>query len=304
MKFGFLLLFFALGCKKPSESVETKPLPKPEPTATPAPAKGTIALQNHGKGHRLLDGTQLSTMKPDYEDEEHRAFKLERFFPDAGADEYSVTGEKGVRVVLPVPHKPEDPIPVLAINRKGDVVASMLSGSAPFPEYHGKGGRLSRPGDPLPHLVGVTRVNAVAQGEVHDKPPEPRDAGGEEMDAAAAEHKIEVRLGGATLATWTLESLADTHKIQERGAAKGARDTWSLRELVSGKAPKNARVTGLFGRGGRKLPLSQKDWNDSAKIPVLRINRRGEFKFQWMRGDGGAADGDELRDVRGIELSP
>jgi hypothetical protein len=34
----------------------------------------------------------------------------------------------------------------------------MVAPGDPFPAYHGQGRRLSRPGDPLPRVGGVTRI--------------------------------------------------------------------------------------------------------------------------------------------------
>jgi hypothetical protein len=44
------------------------------------------------------------------------------------------------------------------LNRRGDLVATMLAPNAPFPPFHGAGGRLGRPGDTTPHVPGVVRI--------------------------------------------------------------------------------------------------------------------------------------------------
>jgi hypothetical protein len=53
---------------------------------------------------------------------------------------------------------PDDFQPVLQVSRRGEVVATMVDPKAPFPEYHGRGGRLGRTGDPLPRVSGVTAI--------------------------------------------------------------------------------------------------------------------------------------------------
>jgi hypothetical protein len=51
-----------------------------------------------------------------------------------------------------------DAQPALMLNRRGDLVATMLAPNAPFPPFHGAGGRLGRPGDTTPHVPGVVRI--------------------------------------------------------------------------------------------------------------------------------------------------
>jgi hypothetical protein len=47
---------------------------------------------------------------------------------------------------------------VLFLTRRGEVIASTIDPKAPFPAYHGRGGRLHRAGDQLPHVGPVAKL--------------------------------------------------------------------------------------------------------------------------------------------------
>jgi hypothetical protein len=59
---------------------------------------------------------------------------------------------------MPAPASPDAPVPTLSLNRRGEVIVGLVAPDDPFPGYHGRGGRLSRPGDPLPHLAGPLKL--------------------------------------------------------------------------------------------------------------------------------------------------
>ncbi|HWE30154.1 MAG TPA: hypothetical protein VHB97_19240, partial [Polyangia bacterium] len=72
--------------------------------------------------------------------------------------EFVVTGAPSAALVLTQPAAPADPQPALMLNRRAELVATMLTPNAPFPSFHGAGGRLGRPGDTVPHVPGVVRI--------------------------------------------------------------------------------------------------------------------------------------------------
>jgi hypothetical protein len=88
--------------------------------------------------------------------------------------------------------------------------------------------------------------------------------------------------------------------------ADGAdKDAWSLRDLAHALVGPHARVTGAADGGGTKVKIAKKDWADPKKTPVLRINRRGMYKIEWVDKDGSLTPNDEdVRDVRSVEVSP
>jgi hypothetical protein len=47
---------------------------------------------------------------------------------------------------------------VLYLTRRGEMAAAVIDSADPFPDYHGQGGRLRRPGDPLPRVLPVSEL--------------------------------------------------------------------------------------------------------------------------------------------------
>jgi len=56
--------------------------------------------------------------------------------PRSGGDGHRRTGEKGVTVTLHQPKTDKDPLAVLAVSKRGDVIAAMVEADDPFPPYH------------------------------------------------------------------------------------------------------------------------------------------------------------------------
>lgn len=159
------LLFLALAlaaCKSQSDQNESKRMPKPPPPASAeAPAQLHIDVDCKGKPCDPIDAAKLASTKPDFADGEHRAWRVETLVGLAGPHDgvvIAVTGDKGVTITLTTPKTDKDPVPVLVVTRRGEVIAAMVERDDPFPAYHGHGGRLGRRGDPLPRITGVTKI--------------------------------------------------------------------------------------------------------------------------------------------------
>lgn len=159
-----LMLAFvtANGCTKASESSDAKRMPKPPPGPIADGAQEVrVAVDVDGVAQPAIDGAKLAATPPDFKDEEHRAWRIGTLLGAIAArpgTTITVTGPKEVAVTMKNPSAPNDPIPVFSVNRRGDVIAELVSPDQPFPAYHGQGGRLSRPGDPMPRIVGVTKI--------------------------------------------------------------------------------------------------------------------------------------------------
>ena len=166
------LALLATGCTKASESQDAKRTPKPPPVVSAEPVTPVhIDVEIDGKPAPAIDAARLATVKPDFEDEERRAWKIVTLLgPAADRDGVSiaVTGEKGLALVAKPPRAASDPIPVLTTNRRGDPHFALVPANEPFPAYHGRGGRLARPGDPLPRISGVTRIAVSMDGAAKD----------------------------------------------------------------------------------------------------------------------------------------
>lgn len=81
---------------------------------------------------------------------------------------------------------------------------------------------------------------------------------------------------------------------------EGARDAFPLRVLVRALVGPTARVTALVGEEGRTVAISPAAWDDERRVPVLKVNRKGQLKLQWTDGEGLPAEGEELRKVQRI----
>jgi hypothetical protein len=154
------LALFA-GCQCDSLNEDRK-MPKPAPPPSAAPDTTLhIAVTVKGTPRAPIDGAMLAARKPDFEDSERRAWRLVELLGIAGEAPISVTGERGVTVVLQTDPDADAaaPVPVLIMSRRGEVLAAMVDPAEPFPPYHGQGGRRGRRGDPLPRIGGVTRID-------------------------------------------------------------------------------------------------------------------------------------------------
>jgi hypothetical protein len=121
----------------------------------PPPPHAALQMQITVEGAAPIDAARLSGLKPDYEDSEHRAWKLATLLGDHAL--FTVTGENDVMVQFRrAPEK--EPQPALMLTRRGEPVALLIDPADPFPSYHGQGRRLGRPGDPMPRIAGVKKI--------------------------------------------------------------------------------------------------------------------------------------------------
>jgi hypothetical protein len=286
------------GCGSSTEADDGKRMPKPPPP--PGVASGAAVVAVHidveidGQTASPIDVAQLNAVKPDFMDEEHRAWKLTTLL-GAPADRegalFHAVGDKGVTIVLPRPRSKSDPIPALVVTRRGEPVVAMVSAEEPFPSYHGRGGRLHRPGDPLPRITGVTRIRVTIEQD-----------GGAMTKPAPLASPIHVRIAGRAEESWSAETLARVRELPPEAGAGSGRDAWSLRDLVSSLVGPNARVTAVEGEGGKRA-IEKAAWEDTTRIPILRANRDGGVKFRWIERDGTLGEA-EVRNVRGIDVEP
>jgi hypothetical protein len=161
-RLAWLLLVGVAACSKPSESTDARRSPRPPPSASPAiPAGVHVDVEIDGAPAAAIDASRLGAIKPDFSNDEHRVWRIATLVGPAAARPGGVIaaiGESGVTLEMPVPQAATDSIPTLSLNRRGDVVVGLVAADDPFPDYHGRGGRLNRPGDRLPRLYGPTRI--------------------------------------------------------------------------------------------------------------------------------------------------
>jgi hypothetical protein len=169
---ALLLLLAVAGCQRSGEPPplnEGKRMPKaPPPPDGGIPPELSIAVELNGKPAPPIDARKLESTPPDYVQGPLRAWDIRSLLGPGGKDLLpgtliAVTGEQGITVDLPIFSGREE-VPVLTITRRGELVAALVSRTDPFPAYHGQGGRLERPGDPLPRVGEVTRIRVHVGG--------------------------------------------------------------------------------------------------------------------------------------------
>jgi hypothetical protein len=121
----------ACACSKLSDTTDAKRSPKPPPSANvTVPAALRIEIEVDGAPAPVLDAARLSGMTPDFSDDEHRAWRLTTLVGPAGSRPgvvIAVLGDKGLGLEMHPTAAPADPVPVLSLNRRGEVVPSRTS---------------------------------------------------------------------------------------------------------------------------------------------------------------------------------
>ncbi len=160
-----VLLAFAIGglgagCQKASDATQAKRMPQPPPAREISVPDGLhIDVIIGEKPAPPIDAARLRALAPEFADSERRARKLTTLVGGAApGTEFVISGAPAAGLVLTQPASATEPQPVLMLNRRGDLVATMVAPNAPFPQFHGAGGRLGRPGDATPHIPGVVRI--------------------------------------------------------------------------------------------------------------------------------------------------
>jgi hypothetical protein len=149
------------GCGDASEEAKVKRTPAlPPPAEVDIPAALAIAVTVDGAAAPAITADRLRAEPADFTSPEHRAWRLTKLVPalDQPGAAIEARGPTGVSIRLDRPADAAAMQPVLFLTRRGDVVVALVDPKDPFPDYHGQGGRLRRPGDPLPRLSPVTAL--------------------------------------------------------------------------------------------------------------------------------------------------
>jgi hypothetical protein len=302
-----------LACQDAGRESAAKRMPAtPPPPQASIPAGLQIAVEVDGRPAAAIDAARLAALRPDYEQGEHRAWKLASLLGAPFGEPGSVVeavGASGIAVLLRPAASETEPQPVLALTRRGEVAAALVAPADPFPDYHGQGGRLRRPGDPLPRITPVTALKVVSRGQGGG------GGGGGGGGAGAGAPPAADTADPAVLAKLTLT--IDGHPVPGYDAALVARiatrrvladgeerRAWSLRDIAEAAAP-GARAVAVVGEGGKRVPLDPSAWADRAQTPTLRTNRRGtSVKFGWVvEATGMSRPETELREITAVELT-
>jgi hypothetical protein len=156
-----LVIALALvGCSRASDEGRTKHWQdKPPPSEVAVPANISIEVSVDGAARPPITSATLGRIKPDFADEDRRAWLITTLIADAApaGSRVEASGPSGVSLELAHP-TPAGLEPVLFLTRRGGVTFSEIDPKDPFPRYHGQGGRLHRAGDSMPRIAPVTRL--------------------------------------------------------------------------------------------------------------------------------------------------
>jgi len=147
-------------CSRASQEGEAKQWATPPPGKDIAiPANLLIAVTLDGVALPEITGDRLRQTRPDFADDEHKAWLIPTLVPEARPAGSSIEAMSGTGVSVKFAHPTAEGLePVLFLTRRGDVIVSALDPKEPFPRYHGQGGRLRRAGDPMPRVSPVARL--------------------------------------------------------------------------------------------------------------------------------------------------
>jgi len=159
MRWAFALCLLS-GCSRASTEGEAKQWAAPPPGKDIAiPASLDIAVTVNGTPHGEITRDMLRGIKPDFADDDHRAWLITELIPEARVPGSTIEAVSSaginVKFMRSSGHGFE---PALFLTRRGDVIVAAVDPKDPFPRYHGQGGRLRRAGDPMPHVSAVARV--------------------------------------------------------------------------------------------------------------------------------------------------
>lgn len=157
--FAIAVALALTGCSKASNESEAKQWAEPPPGKdVPIPEKLAIELVVDGAPRPKITAQTLIAAKPDFIDEERKAWRISTLVRDAGPPgTVEASSPAGVSVKFEHPTS-EGLEPVLYLTRRGEVIVAALDPKDPFPRYHGQGGRLHRAGDQMPRVAPVSKL--------------------------------------------------------------------------------------------------------------------------------------------------
>jgi hypothetical protein len=281
-----------LACSKPGDDSEAKrsPIPEPPPGAT-VPKDLSVPVESAGEVVYTLTTAILEERKPDFKDEERQAWRLdlllgEKLFPKGSLLE--AEGADGVGISMHRPEKEDDPLPVVVLTRRSEVVAAIVKASNPFPDYHGQGGRLHRPGDPMPRLLTPVVKLRVLLGTASAPESSPNVG------------NLRLQIGDNPPNKISAKLIASLPSSKVMGDSGGERTRWNLRDLVKAAGGEKAALTKVVGDG--EVEISAEQWADAKLRPVLQENRRGELKFHWLDKKSNALEEGSIRAVELLQM--
>lgn len=297
MRIAVSLLAFgamSVGCSKPGEDSEAKrtPIPEPAPDVV-VPTDWFVPVEVAGANVRNLDASALNASEADYSADDRKAWRLDKLLSDSEFPAGSLIeaiGSDGVGIAMRRPSGDDAPVPVIVLTRRGEVVAAAVKASDPFPDFHGQGGRLKRPGDPFPRLISPLAKLRISDSGTQVLP----------QDGAATMKSLRIQIGdnppnaisASVLATVPSSTVAD-----ESGKQK---TLWNVRDLLDAAVGESSKLVSV--QGDETLEVTAEQWADMTIRPILQMNRRGQLKFHWQKGTALAEGQAAVHSVRVLKV--
>ncbi|HEY1546182.1 MAG TPA: hypothetical protein VGG28_00110, partial [Kofleriaceae bacterium] len=155
-------------CGKADDQTKLMQEPAP-PNQVEPPADLAIAVSIDGSAVSPIVAATLRSVKPDFVDAERRAWLIPTLVAGAAPAGSIVEASSPNGVSVKLVHPTSDGLePVLFLTRRGEVIVSAVDPRDPFPDYHGRGGRLHRAGDSVPHVAPVARIAITHDSQLRD----------------------------------------------------------------------------------------------------------------------------------------
>ncbi|HUH02723.1 MAG TPA: hypothetical protein VML75_12075 [Kofleriaceae bacterium] len=248
----FLCVGLALGCGKKREQ---------EPATAPAPEAGAVAV--------LRDGTPVATLPAAAFAAEQPLASVTELGPPGEWRLVTGRGEGGRELYIRDPARAYDGHTIkLYRDQRGQPAVGVFRNPRPTTPRQLEG----LAGAPVIYLTGVASIDVRTQKE--DLP-------------AAKEPSLELRVPGTggpiTLEGTQLQALAALEPPDRRESSTG----WSLADVIgAGHALDGAPAVQLIGEGGATLDIPAGALTDPTQILLLKLNRRGQYRFKWWKREG------------------
>jgi hypothetical protein len=154
-----LVLLAGVACSKPSEENEAKTWPKQPPQPSKditIPSDLSITVTVDGSPKPAITADTLKAIKPDFADSDRKAWRIPSLVAGTSSTG-SVEASSPSGISVKFAHATHEP--VLFLTRRGEVIVAAVDPKDPFPGHHGQGGRLHRPGDSMPRVEKVSKLD-------------------------------------------------------------------------------------------------------------------------------------------------
>jgi len=294
---GVLFLVSILACSNTDASSARRSPVAPPPLEVEIPKNLIIPVDIDGVRVEPISYEKLKEINPHYQDSDRSAWRLTEVLGEAFQRRGGVVeamGLSGVGIRMRTQTSDKSAQPVLFLTRRGDIIATSIDPADPFPQFHGRGGRLRRPGDPHPRISPVTRLR-VTLGETKNNRKR------EQSHSFFALLGMEVRIDEKRSRV-NKKVLLSLPALSIQGDAGDKRTAWSVRDLTTTMAGGAGRVVAIIGRNGKRVKVLKSVWEDKSQTPVLRVNQRGLIKFHWIGKNGEPIEEGQVRGVVAVEM--